>query len=382
MKSCKSKLITTCLIILSGVFIQSAISQKPHQKFNKIQKYIDAATAEKLVGVVIYIESPKYGKWIGVSGYSNLENRTPIKKKAIFSLASIGKTYTAVAVLKLIEEGKLSLDDKIKEYLPQEIVDGIPNAQEVTIRQLLGHTSGFHNYNRHPVLNELYLTGKLRLDTLTHLNALRRYAYGVYPHTKPVGTYQYSSTNYLLLTMIMDSILPEGHEAYLRKNILASNGFSNSYYKETPPNNLVEHYGDINKDNVIENLSQQTIETTNWYSGDDGIYAPIEEAVDFLQKLMRGEILKEDTLSKMMTWNDTKKPDYGLGLMADKGIPYKFLIGHSGRGIGITTDLYYFPKQDMTAAIFCNTGLRSGTKDISEAYYKMRNKIMMKLFVF
>ncbi len=382
MKLSKSKLVIMCLIALSGIFIYSATSQTPHQKLNKVQKYMDSATAEKLSGVVIYINSPKYGKWIGVSGYSDIENKILIKKEDIFSLASIGKTYNAVAVLKLIEDGKLGLNDKIKKYLPQEITDSIPNAKEVTIKHLLGHTSGFHNYNRHPVLNELYLTGKLKLDTLSHMNALRRYAYGVYPHTKPLGTYQYSSTNYLLLTMIMDSILPEGHEAYLRKNILTNNGFSNSYYKQTPPNNLVNHYGDINKDNVIENLSNETVETTNWYSGDDGIYAPIEEAAGFLQKLIKGEILKEETLEDMMTWNDAKNPDYGLGLMADKGFPYKFLMGHSGRGIGITTDLYYFPKQKMTIAIFCNTGLRSGTKDISNAYYKMRKKIMMKLFLF
>ncbi len=118
--------------------------------------------------------------------------------------------------------------------------------------------------------------------------------------------------------MIMDSVLNEGgHEEYLRKNMLLNYGFKNSYYKQTPPNNLVNHYGDINKDNSIENLSAETIETTNWYSGDDGIYAPIAEASDFLEKLMKGEILNEKTLKEMTTWNDEDKPDYGLGLMVD-----------------------------------------------------------------
>lgn len=374
--------IFSVLFLLSAVFINSLSSQTSHHKFEKIQKYMDNATANDLAGVVIHIISPKYGEWIGTSGFSDLENKVSMKKENIFSLASIGKTYNAVAVLKLVEEGKIGLEDKISKYLSNEIIEGIPNAKQVTIRHLLGHTSGFHNYNRHPELNELYLTGKLKLDTLSHINALRRFAYGVYPYTKPVGTYSYSSTNYLLLTMIMDSILEEGHEDYLRKKILLNYGFKNTYYKQTPSNNLVNHYGDINKDNIIENLSAETIETTNWYSGDDGIYAPIEEATDFLEKLMKGEILNEKTLKEMTTWNEKKNPDYGLGLMADKGFPYKFLIGHSGRGIGITTDLYYFPKQDMTIAIFCNTGLRSGSKEMGNTYYKMRNKIMKKLFLF
>ena len=382
MKFSKHKLILAFLVFLLLVFINSVSSQTSHRKFEKIQKYMDNATANNLTGVVIHIKSSKYGEWIGTSGFSDLENKVSIKKEDIFSLASIGKTYNAVAVLKLVEEEKIGLDDKISKYLPNEIIEGFPNAEEVTVRQLLGHTSGFQNYNRHPELNKLYLTGKLKLDTLSHLNALRRYAYGVYPDTKPVGTYSYSSTNYLLLTMIMDSILKEGHEEYLRKNILLKYGFKNSYYKQTPPNNLVNHYGDINKDNIIENLSEETIETTNWYSGDDGIYAPIGEASEFLEKLMKGEILNEKTLKEMTTWNDEKNPDYGLGLMADKAFPYKFLIGHSGRGIGITTDLYYFPKQDMIISIFCNTGLRSGSEEMGNTYYKMRNKIIKKLFLF
>lgn len=382
MKFSKRKLIVIITLILTIGVLTSLSSQTPHRKLEKIQDYIDAATADKLVGVILYIKSPKYGEWIGTSGYSDLEHKTPMKKDAIFSLASIGKTYTAVAVLKLVEEGKLGLDDKISKYLPNEIIEGVPNAKDVTIRHLLGHTSGFHNYNRHPELNKLYLTGQLKLDTLSHINALRRYAYGVYPHTKPVGTYSYSSTNYLLLTMIIDSILPEGHETYLRKNIIERYGYKNTYYKQTPPSNLVNHYGDINKDNTIENLSAQTIETTNWYSGDDGVYAPVEEACQFLEDILKGKILNDDILKEMTTWNNDEDPDYGLGLMADKSFPYRFLIGHSGRGIGITTDLYYFPKRDMTVAIFCNTGLRSASEDIEDAYYKMRNKMIKKLFLF
>lgn len=376
------KLIISSCVILGALFF-SVKSQSQHRKIQKIQQYMDNATSEEgLVGVSIYIKSPKYGEWTGVSGFSNLENKVPLKKDDIFGLASIGKTYNAVAVLKLVETGKLGLDDKIEKYLPKEIIENIPNANKVTIRHLLGHTSGFQNYNMNPKLNELYLTGKLKLDTLSHINALRRYGYGRNEFTKPVGTYSYSSTNYLLLTMIMDSILPEGHEVYLRKNILADNGFINTYYKETPPVRLVNHYGDLTKDDIVENLSAQTIETTNWYSGDDGIYAPIEEASDFLEKLVKGEILNEKTLKEMMTWNDDKNPDYGLGLMADKGLPYKFLMGHSGRGIGITTDLYYFPKQDMFVTILCNTGLRAGSKKYNDIYYKMRNRIMKKLFLF
>lgn len=367
------------IILISKAYFLSAF-QEPSKTFEKIQQIIDNTTSKKISGVIVHINSPEHGYWIGTSGYADLLTKKPINKKNVFSLASIGKTYTATAVLNLIENGKLQLDDPIKKYLPKEVIEGLVGAEKVTIRNLLGHTSGFYNYNRNPELNELYLSGNLKLDTLTHINTLRRYAYGkVYPDAIH-GTYNYCSTNYLLLSMIMDKVTPKGHISYVEE-LLKKHGFNHTFYKKPPSNNELQYYGDINLDKNLENLTSQTIETTNWYSGDDGIYATIEDACNFLTQLIKGNILKEKTVKKMMTWNDDKNPDYGLGLMANKGLPYNFLVGHSGRGIGVTTDLYYFPNQDITVAIFSNTGLRSASPIFKKEYNKMRNKIVKAIFL-
>ena len=89
MKLSKTKLIFSALLLFSGVSIYSVKSQTPHSKFKKIQKYIDNATEEKLAGVVIYIKSPKYGKWIGVSGYSDIENNIPMISNELQRLANM-----------------------------------------------------------------------------------------------------------------------------------------------------------------------------------------------------------------------------------------------------------------------------------------------------
>ncbi|GGI56726.1 serine hydrolase domain-containing protein [Winogradskyella haliclonae] len=379
MKHFTTKKLAIVFSLIVSISYTALALQTPSSKLNKIQSIIDKATQGKLQGVLVSIESPEHGKWIVKSGFANAETKTLIDKKAIFSLASIGKTYTAVTVLKLVEEGKLQLDDKIQKYLPKEIINGLPNAEKVTVKQLLGHTSGFYNYNANPELNELYLSGSLKLDTLSHINALRRYAYGkTYPRAI-YGMYNYCSTNYLLLAMIMDNILPEGHIKFVR-DLLKQHNFKNTYYKQLPKFSDLQYYGDIDLDEKLENLTKQTIETTNWYCGDDGMYATIDDATSFLKKLMKGKILGKKVLKEMMMWNDDKNPDYGLGLMADKGFPYKLSIGHSGRGIGITTDLYYFPDKEMTIAIFCNTGLRSASPVFKKEYNKMRNKIIKRLF--
>ena len=334
------------------------------------------------MGVTVYIKTAEGKEWIGASGFQDREGGKQMEPSGIFATGSIGKMYNAVAVMKLMEAGRLQLDDRITKYLPKEITSNLPHGDSITIRHLLSNQSGLFNYENDPVLNELYLSGRLKLDTLTHENVLKRYVF-THPSTDFPGTkYQYSSTNFMLLAMIMDGLISEGHSSFLRREVLQANGFMDTYYRETPTHNLVKHYGDLDKDGENEDLTAQTIETTNWFIGDDGIYAPIAEAAHFLEALMNGRIVKNETLQQMMTWNDNRKPDYGLGLMADKSFPYKFLIGHSGRGIGTTTDLFYFPKQKMTVGIFCNTGIRQTSPVIKKHYIRMRTKIVRKLFLF
>src|SRR6478736_2016602 len=160
------------LFILIGV-AASAQPTKPPKEYRNIQRILDKATRNKLAGVVIYISHPTLGKWTGTSGYADVSTKALLQSDNIFSMGSIGKMYNAVAALKLVEEDRLHLDDKISVYLSAEIIDNLPNANEVTVRQLLAHTSGFVNYESDTVLNRLYLSGHLKLDTLTHLNALR-----------------------------------------------------------------------------------------------------------------------------------------------------------------------------------------------------------------
>jgi len=371
-----STLLTLVLLLLASIR-----SYEQTRKFKKIKNIIDQATKKHLAGIAVYIKMDGHQEWIGVSGFQELESKIKLVPENIFATGSIGKMYNAVAVLKLVEEGRLQLDDKISLYLPKEIVSNLPNGEQITIRHLLSNQTGLFNYETDPQLNELYLSGNLDLDTLSHENVLKRYVFGHTTTILPGTIYDYSSTNFMLIAMIVNSILPEGHSAYLRKLLIAT-GYRNTYYRVTPPSKLTNHYGDLNKDGQIENLTKQTIETTNWFIGDDGIYAPIDEAAHFLEDLVNGKILKKESLDQMMTWNDKKKPDYGLGLMADKSFPYKFLLGHSGRGIGTTTDLFYFPNQKMTVGIFCNTGIRETSTVIKKEYLKMRSRIVKKLFLF
>lgn len=376
----KKVVIILCVSLLGLSMSNTLVNNKLPRRYKKIQKYIDQATSDRLTGISIYIKSPKFPEWIACSGYADQENKLILNKDHIFSMASIGKMYNAVAVLKLAEEGLINLNDKIADYLPKEIIQNLPGANMVTIRLLLSHKTGWVNYDHDPELSGLYFSGKLKLDTLTHLNALRRYMYGKDAICQPGTEHNYSSTNYMILAMIIDKVVPEGHTFYLNK-LIKQYGYSNTCYRQTPPHKNVSYYGDLNQDGVVEDLTEQTFETTNWFIGDDGVYASIGDAAHFLQDLMDGKILNQQSLKEMKTWDKEKDPDYGLGLMIDKSFPYGLTYGHSGRGIGTTTDLFYFPKQDMTIAIFCNTGLRNSDASFNKSYYSVRFKIIKKIFL-
>jgi len=359
----------------------SSVQSQTKPPFKKIQKYLDAAVEENLSGVLVYIKCPDKGIWIGAAGYSDKAQNIPIKPSDIIALASVSKVYIAVSVFKLIEQGILALEDRIAKYLPSHIIKNLPNGDIITIKQLLNHTSGLFNYEFDSTLNELYLSNRLRLDTVSHEEALERYVFGKEPLSYPGEEHHYSSTGYKLLAMIMDELLPRGHTEFVREMIRDA-GMSETFYRETPTNNNIRYYGDLDKDGVQEDISDKVFETTNWFIGDDGLYSRIDEVGIFIEKLIKGKILGEEALSQMMTWNDEKNPDYGQGLFPDKSFPYKFTVGHSGRGIGSTTDVYYFPKQEITIAILSNTGLRAAASQFRRTYLKLRNRIVKKIFLF
>ncbi|MEO6000091.1 MAG: serine hydrolase [Chitinophagaceae bacterium] len=118
------------------------------------QALLDEYVKKGVPGLVVLIKTPNEGLWIGTSGYSGIEVKTPMQKCNIVYSASIGKTFFAVAIMKLAEEGKLNLDDKINQYLHVDICDKIPSGNTATIRNLLGQRAGISNWNSRGVVSQ------------------------------------------------------------------------------------------------------------------------------------------------------------------------------------------------------------------------------------
>lgn len=373
------------LITFIGLFfsIQLAFSQHGVKKFEKIQHYLDKATQEGLIGVSVYIKHPSWGSWTGVSGWADKNKQEKLTPDHLMFVASVGKTYAATATMLLAEEGKLSLDDLIANYLPDSIISCFEYGEKITIRHLLSMTSGIFNYERIPALFNGYLEGNIQLDTLSHEKVVCNYLSKEKALFPPGQSYHYSSSNYLLLGLILDQILQKDHAIYYQERLFPKSQLKTTFYRNAQPlsQKISAAYTDLDKNGEVDDWTKEQQETTEWFTCDDGIVTTAAEAGKFMEALLTGKVVNPASLEAMQQWVMPKKEDYGLGLMHDKSFPYGHAIGHSGSAIGAAAEVYYFPKQKITVAICSNTGKRMSHPKYAKAYYKLIKRIALKLFL-
>ncbi|NUQ23865.1 MAG: beta-lactamase family protein [Saprospiraceae bacterium] len=317
-----------------------------------LQQLVDAGVP----GCAMAVYSPE-GWWETAAGFAKIENETPMQNCHLQYLQSISKTYMAVAVLKLYEQGKIIIDAPITQYLPEQYSRYVNDAAKITVRMLLNHTSGIPEYNFAPAYVTYLLQHPDYIFTPTD--------YLAYIRSKPLdfepgSKYAYRNTNYLLLALMVDAITGD-HARFITETIFQPLDLPRTFYKnedrylKSP--RLVNTYWDRHSDGVLENVSQMQRNNVASLIGDDGIVTTPLEAVKFLKGLMEGQLLAPATLELMKTWvTDSKgNPRYGLGLAyhSNKGI---ISMGHSGGGIGAGCELYYFPAQKVYVFIAINLG--------------------------
>ena len=153
------------------------------------------------------------------AGWHDRENKIPADPNSLFKIASVSKLYTAVAVTKLVSDGRLSLDKTLADYFP-ELVGRIENADKITLRMMVQHRSGIPNYtDTHNYWVAPKESDKERLELVLDLPA----------NFEPGEDYEYSNTNYLLLSEIMDKVLGYNHFQFIQEEILNRLNLKNTF---------------------------------------------------------------------------------------------------------------------------------------------------------
>lgn len=329
-------------------------SSAGHPFHGHYQSLIQDMTKQGVVGVTLSVYHPQRGIWIGASGKADLSNNIDMKSCTISRVGSTVKMFTATTVLKLAEEGKLSLDDKISNYLEGEIISKIENADKATVRQLLQHSSGIYNY----IQNLQFQTASLN-DLIKEWKPeeLLQYAYNQKAYFPPGEDVRYSNTGYILLGMLIEKIEGEAFYQVFEKKLFSPLNLSMTQFaaRAPVPAGIARGYIDLySKLQVIESTYYSG---WDYYTADGGLISNPYDMNIFFQALMNKEIINQNSLNEMLTWQSPKDSDknffpiaYGLGIFkieTPQGIAYM----HSGDAIGYYANMLYFP-DDQTSIVY------------------------------
>ncbi|HPR60359.1 MAG TPA: serine hydrolase domain-containing protein [Prolixibacteraceae bacterium] len=186
---------------------------------NTIQKQVDKAADYGFDGIIVCVNKKDNQSEFYSSGYKNRENKIPADPNSLFKIASVGKLYTALAVTKLVSDGKLSLDKTLGYYLP-ELNGRIEYADKITLQMMVKHRSGIPNYT------DTYMYWANQKKTEDEQLAL---VLDLPANFEPDEDYEYSNTNYLLLGRIMNSVLGYNKFQYIQEEILNPLNLKNTF---------------------------------------------------------------------------------------------------------------------------------------------------------
>lgn len=237
-----------------------------------VQQQVDKATQYGFDGIIVYVDEAGKPPVLYSAGYKSKENEVLADPNALFKIASVGKLYNALAMTKLVTYDKLNLDKTLSDYLP-ELKNKIQNADNITLRMLAKHRSGIPNFT--DTIN--YWAEPLDNDDEKLALILDKPA-----NFEPDQDYEYSNTNYLLLSKIMNKVLGYDHFHFIEAEILK-------------PLNLNHTYGSINDVNINDVMSGYYVGYDRDLKSDDNssMLATAEDLGKFIRALNSGTIFKD-----------------------------------------------------------------------------------------
>lgn len=301
------------------------------------------------------------GRVILIRGYgqANVELSTPVTHNSVFKLASLTKPFTATAIMMLVEEGKISLDGRIAEYLPNLPLQW----NRVTVRQALSHTSGLADYLQAPGWSwrnswRLDLTP----DEFIELTSVAPILFN------PGEGIRYSNTGYYLLGMLIEKVSGKSYAEFLQDRIFQPLGMG-ATRRDTAgivPNRVS---GYIFKNGALQN-AEYTSET--WAYSEGGIISTVSDLAKWEAALYTEKLIKRTNLEQM--WTPTKlndgraaiigdngfgKPNYyGLGWFIGEHRGHKIIL-HGGHKPGFDIAFIRFVDTRLTVILLCNSSSAS-----------------------
>ncbi|MGW8952730.1 serine hydrolase domain-containing protein [Streptomyces sp. NPDC055709] len=326
-----------------------------------VRQDFDPATVERLdtaitdvmeragiPGVDVGLWMPGRGTYEKSFGVSDKESGVPMKSDLHMRIGSVTKTFTITGLLRLVDRGEIGLDDPVSRY-----VEGVPNGDRITLRQLAGMRSGLYNYTDADAWSKSLLEDPERTYTPRQL---LDYAFAHPPNFPPDAKWEYSNTNTVLLGMVIEKVTGRPLGAELEQQVYEPLDLEQTSFPTSAamPEPYARGYTDYSPTGAT--TTGATVDATHWNPSwawaAGAMISSLEDLHTWVPALADGRLLEPATQKQRLDFGPTGYPDvsYGLGIMRVND-----WIGHNGELPGYETLAVQLPSEDATLVILINS---------------------------
>lgn len=275
------------------------------------------------------------------AGYANVKKQTAVEANTTFRIGSVTKQFTAAAILKLVEQDKMQLEDPLNKY-----IDDFPRDDKITIHHLLNHTSGIKSYTDQP--DFIKSVGK-SVATKELVDEIKALGFDF----EPGEQWKYNNSAYYILGYLIEQQSGMSYEAFLKKHFFEPAGMENTGVYDNAKKYKMEALGYASEEGKMK-LSMDWDMTRAGGAGN--MYSTVTDLLKWNNFVFAGKAVRVDLLEKahtQLTLNDGSNYPYGYGwgVGAFRGLEQ---IAHSGGLHGFLTWLAYYPEIDVTVAVTSN----------------------------
>lgn len=377
--------IVICLMIIMGSSCGENTKNSNQNKSVDRSKYVDILQIgidRGFPGFIIAVHTKGEPIWVGAAGFSSLENNKPMQENDRFHLASVTKLFTSIAILQLIDEEKIDFDSPVIKFLGAKLINGIPNIDQITVGQLLDHSSGIYSFN-----NDLeYLNtvlGPQAYDGISWTNEeLLQLANEnrVDPLGEPGSGHYYSDVNQILLAEIASKITEKSFRQVIFERIIEPLHLENTgFYADTVNREnfdvSITVQGYVKRTKVLNDFisihpsfsevhsdSVKLLNTTSAVERLDasaGMVSTGEDLAKVGQALYIGNLVSEKSLNWLYSVGNNIENEAmhtkRQGIVSVRNKPFGVLYTSLGDGVGgMNTMLAYHPESKTVIAAYAN----------------------------
>lgn len=332
--------------------ISLAAAAAQAQDTRALTRFVDSAATAAVSakggtpGVSIAIV--KAGRPLLIKGYgfADIENDVPATPETVYRIGSVTKQFTAAAILRLAEQGKLALDDTLQKFLPT-----FPSQDNrVTIRHLLNHTSGIRSYTSLGAKWQRVIRNDLAPDSMIALFANEPFDF------KPGAQWRYNNSGYFLLGAIIEKLSGKSYGQYVQDEFFTPLGLRSTIYCDQAP--IIKHraqgYGPTPNGGFI---NAEPLSMTQPYAA-GSLCSTVSDLVTWTIALSSGKVVSPASYKLMTTpdtLNDGKPLTYGFGLGTGMLGGHR-QVSHNGGINGFVSELHHYPDDSVITVVLTNVG--------------------------